>query len=82
MNAYIACLRDTLARLLDEAKESESAASWLNGQPGQAFELGRVDAFSNSLHIWKNQLETFGIGSELEDTWADLNQFLQERGLP
>ncbi|MFN6107205.1 MAG: hypothetical protein ACK5EA_22500 [Planctomycetaceae bacterium] len=82
MNAYIACLSDTLSRLLDEAKESEVAAAALNGQSEQAYELGRVEAFTNSLHTWKNQLETFGIGSELGETWKSLNLFLQQRGLP
>lgn len=81
MNAYIACLSDTLSRLLDEAKESEEAARMLNGQSGQAYELGRVEAIINSLHTWKNQLETFGIGSELGDTWEALNLFLQQHGL-
>ena len=53
----------------------------LNGQSGQAYELGRVEAIINSLHTWKNQLETFGIGSELGDTWEALNLFLQQHGL-
>jgi hypothetical protein len=54
----------------------------LNGQYEQAYELGLVEALTNSLHTWKNQLETFGIGVELGNTWKALNQFLQEHGLP
>ena len=75
-------MRDTLSRLLDEANESVATATELNGHAGQAYELGRVEAFTNSLHTWKNQLETFGIGPELGDTWKALNLFLQERELP
>ncbi len=82
MNIYVACMSDTISRLLEEVKESEANAMALNGQYEQAYELGLVEALTNSLHTWKNQLETFGIGVELGNTWKALNQFLQEHGLP
>jgi hypothetical protein len=56
VNAYIACLSDTLTRLL-EVKGSEAAASALNDQAEQAYGLGRVEALTNSLDTWKNQLD-------------------------
>lgn len=82
MNNYIACISDTLYLLLERAHESEIAAKELPGQDEQAYELAGGQALTHSLHTWKNQLETFGIGSELGEVWNRLNAFLQERGLP
>lgn len=81
MNTYIACLRDTLFRLLEEAAENEAAAAASKDLTVQAYELGRAEALTSSLHTWRNQLETFKIGSELGETWKSLNFFLKQRGL-
>ncbi len=82
MNDYIACLSDTLSRILEDARECEASAFAASNPTEKAFELGRIEALTNSLHTWKNQLVTFGIGETIGDVWATLNSFLQDRGLP
>lgn len=81
MNDYVACLNDTLARLLDDVREIEGSASAMGNSTERAFELGRIEALTSSLHTWKNQLVTFGIGPKIGKVWDALNSFLEERGL-
>lgn len=82
MNDYLACFSDTLSRLLEDARECEASALAASNPTEKAFECGRMEALTSSLHTWKNQLVTFGIGATIGDVWETLNLFLQDRGLP
>jgi hypothetical protein len=82
MNVYIACVSDTLVRLIEEAKECELVITRSDDQAGSAYEQGRLDALTQSLHTWKNQIETFGLLVELGQVGQGLVDFCRERGLP
>lgn len=82
MNAYIACVSDTLARLIEEAKACELEIADSKSQAGRAYEQGRAEALAQSLHTWKNQIETFGFLGELGLVGQGLVNFCLERGLP
>ena len=82
MSAYIACISDTLIRLIEDAIECEGDATRIEDQSGHAYNLGRAEALAQALHTWKNQLETFGLIEELGPVGQNLVKFCLDRGLP
>ena len=80
MNDAIACIEDTLRSLLDEAREARQAAAAGRGSPQEGFALGRAEALTEVLHTWSNQLETFGLDSQINGVWAELREFLSPQG--
>jgi hypothetical protein len=80
MNAAISCIEDSLRILLEEAKQAKQAMAAKRGTPEEAFEVGRLEAFAETLHTWANQLQTFGLEAELNGTWEELRAFLSGEG--
>lgn len=80
MNEALSCIEDTLRLLLDEAKEARQAAAESLGSLGEGFIVGRAEAFTEVLHTWSNQLQTFGLDPRLDGVWADLREFLASQG--
>lgn len=76
MNEAMSCIEDTLRSLLDEAIEARHAAVVGRGSPGEGFVVGRSEALTEALHTWSNQLETFGLTSQLNGVWTELREFL------
>jgi hypothetical protein len=80
-NAAVSCIADTLRLLLEEAKQAQEAATAAkDGGAGEGFECGRSEALAEALHTWANQLQTFGLETQLKGTWEDLSTFLARRG--
>jgi len=80
MNAALSCIEDTLRLLLEEAKQANDTAAANRGRPGEGFEVGRSQALAEALHTWSNQLQTFGLDVQLNDTWEQLRAFLANQG--
>ena len=80
MNQAVACIRDTLRLLLKEAKEAKELASIKRGSPEEGFEVGRSQALAEALHTWANQLQTFGLDTQLDGSWQELHAFLAAEG--
>lgn len=82
MSTYNHCLSDTIIRLIEETIESEAEAARSEGEPGHAYDLGKAEALAQTLHTWKNQLETFGLLEGLGRPGAKLVKFCLDRNLP
>lgn len=80
MNPALSCIEDTLRLLLAEAKEANQLAVTKRGTPEESFDIGRSEALVEVLHTWANQLETFGLGTQLNGTWDEVRTFLTQRG--
>lgn len=80
MNEALSCIEDTLRLLLDEAKESRQVADAGGSSPVEGFILGRAEALTEVLHTWSNQLQTFGLESQLNGVWAEMREFLASQG--
>jgi hypothetical protein len=80
MKAAISCIEDTLRLLLEEAKQAKETAAAKRGSPEEAFEVGRSEALTESLHTWANQLQTFALEPLLDGTWEELRAFLTSQG--
>jgi hypothetical protein len=80
MNGALSCIEDTLRSLLEEAKEARRAADRGRGSPGEGFVVGRAEALTEVLHTWSNQLETFGLSTQLDGVWIELREFLGPQG--
>jgi hypothetical protein len=80
MNPAIACIEDTLRLLLEEAKQAKETAAAKSGSPTEGFEVGRSQALAEALHTWANQLQTFGLDTQLDGTWEELRAFLASQG--
>ncbi|HEV3261109.1 MAG TPA: hypothetical protein VG013_29930 [Gemmataceae bacterium] len=80
MNPAISCIEDTLRLLLEEAKQAQETAAAKRGSPEEAFEVGRSEALVEALHTWANQLQTFGLETQLNGTWEQLRAFLSNQG--
>ena len=80
MNAAISCIEDTLRLLLEEAEQAKDKASAKRGSPEEGFEVGRAEALAEALHTWANQLQTFGLDTQLNGTWEQLRAFLTKQG--
>lgn len=76
MNPAISCVEDTLRLLLEEAKQAKEAADAKRGTAVEGFEVGRSEAFTEALHTWANQLQTFGLDAQLNGIWEELRAFL------
>jgi hypothetical protein len=81
MNPAVSCIEDTLRLLLDEAKQAKETAAAKRGSPEEGFEVGRSEALAEALHTWANQLQTFGLDTQLNGAWEELRAFLADRGL-
>ena len=80
MNPALSCIEDTLRLLLEEARQAKETAAAKRGSPGEAFEVGRSEALVEALHTWANQLQTFGLETQLNGTWEQLRAFLSNQG--
>jgi hypothetical protein len=80
MNPAISCIEDTLRLLLQEAKQAKATAATKRGSPEEGFEVGRSEALAEALHTWANQLQTFGLDTQLNGAWEELRAFLSEQG--
>lgn len=80
MNSAISCIEDTLRLLLDEAKQAKATAAAKRGTPEEGFDVGRSEALAEILHTWANQLQTFGLDTQLNGTWEELRAFLTSQG--
>ena len=80
MNPAISCIEDTLRLLLEEAGQAKEAATAKGGRPGEGFEVGRSAALTEALHTWANQLQTFGLDTQLDGVWDELRAFLTKQG--
>ena len=80
MNEALSCIEDTLRSLLDEAKEARQVAVAGRGSAGEGFVVGRAEALTEVLHTWSNQLETFGLTTQLNGVWTELREFLSPQG--
>lgn len=82
MNAAIACLEDTILRLVEEAKQASEMAIACSGASSEAvaFNISRSETLTQVLHTWSNQLQTFGLESQMNGVWADLRDFLRSQG--
>jgi hypothetical protein len=80
MNPALSCIEDTLRLLLDEAKQAKQTADSKRGSPEEAFEVGRSEALAEALHTWANQVQTFGLDTQLNGTWDQLRAFLASQG--
>ena len=78
MNPALACIEDTLRLLLEEAKEAKAAAKRATAEEG--FDIGKSEAFTQVLHTWANQLQTFGLDAQLDGAWEELRTFLSSQG--
>jgi hypothetical protein len=79
MSPAALCISDTLRLVLDRAKEAQLANSD-SSDVARAFETGRAQAFTESLHTWSNQIQTFGLQGEIGPVWDDIWLFLKEHG--
>jgi hypothetical protein len=66
--------------LLEEAKEARQAAQAVRNSPGEGFVVGRAEALAEVLHTWSNQIETFGLDTQLNGVWVELREFLAPHG--
>jgi hypothetical protein len=80
MNSAISCIEDTLHLLVEEAKHAKETADTNRGSPTEGFDLGRSEALTQALHTWSNQLQTFGLNSQLNGAWDELRAFLASQG--
>lgn len=80
MNPAISCIEDTLRLLLEGAKQAKETAAAKRGSAVEGFEAGRSEALAEALHTWANQLQTFGLNTELIGTWEELRAFLASQG--
>jgi hypothetical protein len=80
MNPAICCIEDTLRLLLEEAKGAKGTATAKPGSAAEAFEVGTSEALAEALHTWANQLQTFGLDTQLDGTWEELRAFLTGAG--
>jgi hypothetical protein len=80
MDAALAYIEDTLRLLLEEAKQAKQIADPKRGSPEEAFEIGRSEALAEALHTWANQVQTFGLEAQLNETWKEVRAFLASRG--
>jgi hypothetical protein len=80
MNPAVACIQDTLRLMLDEAKQAKELTSTKRGSPEEGFEVGRSQALAEALHTWANQLQTFGLDTQLDGAWQELRAFLAAEG--
>lgn len=80
MNAAVLCIGDTLRLLLEEAKQAKATAAENQGTSEHVFNVGRSEAFVETLHTWANQLKTFGLDTQLDGAWDELRSFLASRG--
>jgi hypothetical protein len=80
MNPALSCIEDTLRLLLDEAREATAAAAAKRGTPEEGFDIGRSEALAQVLHTWANQLQTFGLDTQLDGAWSELRAFLADQG--
>jgi hypothetical protein len=80
MNPAISCIEDTLRLLLEEARQAQQTAAAKRGSPEEGFEVGRSQALAETLHTWANQLQTFGLDTQLDGTWEELHGFLTNHG--
>ena len=80
MNAALSCIEDTLRSLLDDAKQADESAAANRGAAGAAFEVGRSETLAQVLHTWSNQLQTFGLDSQLDGVWGELRTYLNRHG--
>lgn len=80
MNGALSCIEDTLRSLLEEAREARQAANAGRNSPGEGFVVGRAEALTEVLHTWSNQIETFGLSTQLNGVWTDLREFLTPQG--
>jgi hypothetical protein len=79
MNPAISCIEDTLRLLLEEAKEAKEAAA-KRCTSADGFDVGRSETLAQVLHTLANQLQTFGIETQLNGTWEELRTFLTSQG--
>ncbi len=82
MNPAISCIEDTLRLLMEEAKQAKETAARKRGSPDEGFEVGRSEALAEALHTWANQLQTFGLDTQLDGTWEELRAYLIGQGYP
>jgi hypothetical protein len=80
MSSAISCIEDTLHLLVEEAKQAKEIAAANRGSPTEAFDAGRSEALAQALHTWANQLQTFGLDSQLDGAWDELRAFLASHG--
>src|SRR5690349_11456812 len=80
MSPALACIKDTLRLLLEEAKEAKESVAAKRGSTDEAFEVGRSEALSEALHTWDNQLQTFGLDAQLNGVYKELGAFLTSQG--
>ncbi len=80
MNPALSCIEDTLRLLLEEANQAREATAAKRGSPEEGFEIGRAEAFAETLHTWANQLQTFGLDAQLDGIWEELAAFLTKYG--
>lgn len=80
MNPALSCIEDTLRLLLADAKEATELAARKRGSPEEGFDVGRSEALVEALHTWANQLQTFGLDTQLDGAWTELREFLARQG--
>jgi hypothetical protein len=80
MNTALSCIEDTLRSLLDEAKQADELVATNRGAAGEGFEVGRTETLAQVLHTWSNQLQTFGLDTQLDGVWDELRAYLTRHG--
>jgi len=80
MNPAISCIEDTLRLLLEEAKETKETAAEKRCASADGFDVGQSEALAQVLHTLANQLQTFGIETQLNGAWEELRTFLTSQG--